>query len=87
MATSKSTKKVSAKKVSKKVSKKVATKVAAGKKESNLVPLKKICQELKVDPKMARRTLRAEGIKGHDPKARWEFSAAEAKKVREILAA
>ena len=94
MATSKSksTKKTATKKVSKKVAKKVVSKKGAAKKvavkkESNLLPLKKICQELKIDPKMARRKLRAEGVKSHDQKARWEFTVAQAKKIKEILAA
>ena len=51
------------------------------------MPLKKICQKLKLDPKMARRKLRAEGIKGHSAKARWEFTAVQAKKVTAILSA
>ena len=72
----KSTKKVTAKKVT-------AKKVTA----SNLTPLKKICQKLKLDPKMARRKLRAEGVKGHDAKARWEFTAVQPKKVTAILSA
>ncbi|HUW45942.1 MAG TPA: hypothetical protein VMW50_09135 [Dehalococcoidia bacterium] len=93
MATNKSvSKKTATKKVSKKVAKKVVSKKGAAKKvavkkESNLLPLKKICQELKIDPKMARRKLRAEGVKSHDQKARWEFTVAQAKKIKEILAA
>jgi hypothetical protein len=92
MATNKSaskkkvTKKAKAKKAStrKAPAKKVAKKVAK-KTTGNRIPLKKLCQELKLDPKMARRKLRAAGLSGHDPKARWDFTAAQATKAKAIL--
>lgn len=79
--------KASKKKVSKKKSAKKVSAKKVSKKTSNLVPLKKICQELKIDPKMARRKLRAADLKGHDSSSRWEFTQAQAKKAKEILAA
>lgn len=82
MATAKSKRKTSKKRGAKKVSKKVAAKKANG-----AIPLKKICQQLKLDPKMARRKLRAAGLRGHDPKARWEFTPAQAKKAKAVLQA
>jgi hypothetical protein len=85
-AKGKTTRKTSTKKVAKKVSKKVAKKVAT-KKASNRIPLKRLCSKLNLDPKMARRTLRAAGMSGHDPKARWEFTEAQAKKAEALLKA
>ena len=86
MATSKKTgtKKKAAKKVTRKTT---AKKVAKKTTTSNRIPLKRICQELKIDDRMARRKLRAANLKGHDPKARWEFTEAQAKKAKELLAA
>jgi len=89
------TKKAAAKKTTtkkttaKKTTKKTTAKKVASKKTSNLIPLKKICQELKLDPKMARRTLRDSKpmMKIHDAKGRWEFTEAQAKKVKEVLSA
>ncbi len=77
------TKKAKGKKSTKKTSAKKVTKKTA----SNLVPLKKICQELEIDPRMARRKLRAADLAGHDSSSRWEFTPAQAKKAKEILAA
>jgi len=88
MATKKANAKTSKKRSSKKVSKKRASKkVTAKKVTGNRVPLKKICQKLKIDPKMARRKLRAADLKGHDSQSRWEFTPAQAKKAEEILRA
>jgi hypothetical protein len=81
------TNKTSKKKVSKKVAKKKVVKKVVKKTTGNTVSLKAICTELKVDPKVARRKLRAAGLKGHDAKSRWEFTQAQAKKARELLAA
>lgn len=82
------TKKASKKRTTKKAStKKGARRVAKKVTKTNRVPLKKICQDLKIDPKLARRKLRAADLKGHDPKSRWEFTPAQAKKAKEILAA
>jgi len=74
-------------KSSKKVSKKTSAKKVTRKKANGLIPLKKICQQLKLDPKMARRKLRAEGVKGHSAKSRWEFTAAQAKRAKAVLQA
>ena len=70
-----------AKKTEKKTAKKTAKSIA------NRVPLKKICQDMDIDPRLARRKLRAANLASHDPKARWEFTPAQEKKAREILAA
>ena len=81
MATNKAKgKKASKKRTAKKVSKKVAAK-------SNLIPLKKVCQAAKVDPKMARRTLRAstKWMKVHTSRGRCEFSKAQATQVQKFL--
>jgi hypothetical protein len=77
----------SKRKSSKKVSKKTTAKKVATKSANGLIPLKKICQQLKLDPKMARRKLRDEGVKGHDAKSRWQFTAAQAKRVKAVLQA
>lgn len=76
MATKKAKGKTTAKKVTKKTT-------------SNLIPLKKICQDLKLDPKMARRTLRSSKsmMKIHEASGRWEFTESQAKKVRDVLKA
>lgn len=76
----------SKRKSSKKVSKKTSAKKVAAK-ANGMIPLKRICQQLKLDPKMARRKLRAEGVKGHDSKSRWEFTAAQAKRAKAVLQA
>lgn len=74
-----------------KAKKTTAKKVTAKKveKANGLMPLKKICQQLKIDPKMARRTLRADKAmaKIHAAKGRWEFTAAQAKKAKAVLQA
>lgn len=87
MATSKaaSTKKTARKTTAKKgKGKKVAKKVAAKKTGNGHISLKELLGK-KMDPKIARRKLRAEGFGGHSTKARWEFTPAQAKKAREIL--
>jgi len=80
--TRKARKTTTKKRPAKKVAKKVATKKA-----SNRIPLKKLCSKLDIDPKMARRKLRAAGLAGHDPKSRWEFTATQAKKAEAVLSA
>lgn len=79
-ATRKTTRKTTARKkgTAKKVTKKAT---------NNRIPLKRICADLDIDPKMARRKLRAAELSGHDPKSRWEFTPAQAKKAREVLSA
>jgi hypothetical protein len=46
------------------------------------VPLKKICAEINMDPKMARRILRSKGGK---PSGRWEWPADKAKEIIALL--
>lgn len=49
----------------------------------NGVPLKKICASLNVDPKLARRVLRAKGGK---PGGRWEWPEAEVEAIKIVIA-
>lgn len=51
---------------------------------SNLVPLKKIASNAGIDPRVARRILRAQGAK---PKGRWEWDAKGAAEVEKVLKA
>lgn len=57
------------------------------KKSEMPVPLKALCSELKVDPRLARRKLRREGVTGHDARTRWTWKpgSEQLKKVRELL--
>lgn len=50
------------------------------------IALKTLCQELKLDPKAARVKLRRAKLGFHDATNRWEFTATQADKVREVLA-
>lgn len=53
------------------------------------VALKTLCQQLKIDPRMARRKLRKADISGHDARDRWTFKPGSTAltKAREVLAA
>lgn len=62
----------------------MATKVKSAGKS---IVLKSICQELKVEPKAARRKLRAAGLSFHSKRERWVMTPAQAKQAREVLAA
>lgn len=79
-----------AKKIGKSASKK-KTVQAAPASDGKTIPLKKICEGLDIEPKAARVKLRrliAKGeIKFHETSQRWEFSPAQAKQVRQLLAA
>ncbi len=48
----------------------------------DLVPLKKIASKVGIDPRVARRILRAQGSK---PKGRWEWDAKGAIEVERVL--
>jgi hypothetical protein len=50
-------------------------------------PLKAICSALKIEPRLARRKLRAANLAFHGAKERWSFTDAQAAKVKEILRA
>lgn len=54
-----------------------------------LIPLKTICADMDLDPKATRVKLRRLIAKGdidwHDPNARWEFTPARAKQIKEHL--
>lgn len=76
----------------KKVTKR-ATRTATAEKRGALIPLKKICAELGLDPKASRVRLRRAWRREEDPAvqfhskgARWDLTPKEAKEVREILA-
>lgn len=58
----------------------------APKEPSNLVPLKAICAELKIQPRVARRKLRkAKGLVGTG--GSWEFDPADVEGIKELLSA
>lgn len=69
--------------------KKVAKANGNGKTPSDLVALKTLCKELKVEPRLARRKLRKASITGHDARDRWNFKPGSGAltKAREVLAA
>jgi hypothetical protein len=48
----------------------------------NGVPLKKICADINIDPKIARRILRAKGKK---PGGRWEWPQAEVEATKKLI--
>lgn len=80
--------KKSPKKLVRKVSKK--TDRAAGPAvDKDSVPLKALCQEMKLDPRAARRVLRKAKISGHDSRDRWTFKKGSSAldKAREALSA
>lgn len=73
----------------KKGPKKVAKTNGATKTASDLIALKVLCKELKVEPRLARRKLRKADITGHDARDRWSFKPGSTAltKAREVLAA
>jgi hypothetical protein len=79
-----------------KPARKPAAKKAAVKSSAKLVkkadakdgtPLKALCAKLKIEPRLARRKLRAADLAFHGKRERWTFTAAQAAKVTEILRA
>lgn len=50
-------------------------------------PLKAICAKLKIEPRLARRKLRAAELAFHGKRERWVFTPAQAAKATEILRA
>lgn len=50
-------------------------------------PLKTICAKLKIEPRLARRKLRAAELSFHGKRERWTFTPTQAAKVTEILKA
>lgn len=67
---------------------KVATvKAAKPAKADGTISLKEICGKLEIDPRAARRKLRKSKLDFHGTKGRWEFTAAQAKQVTELLSA
>ncbi len=51
------------------------------------IALKTICAKLKIEPRLARRKLRAANLAFHSKRERWNFTAAQAAKATEILRA
>lgn len=68
--------------------KKVAKKVAKAPTKApahNGNVLKSICKDLKVEPRIARRRLRAAKLAFHGTRERWEFTPTQIEKVRSII--
>lgn len=57
------------------------------KSDANGVALKTICAKLKIEPRLARRKLRAAELAFHGKRERWVFTPAQAAKATEILRA
>lgn len=55
-------------------------------KSETRVPLKRICADLKMEPRLARRKLRNADLSFHDSRDRWSFTKAQVPKVKAILA-
>lgn len=64
---------------------KPAAKPAKAKLAKGKIALKTICATLKVDPKAARRKLRKSELAFHASRDRWQFTEAQAERVRELL--
>jgi hypothetical protein len=69
--------------------KKTAPKKVSTKSTDGLIPLKTLCKDLEIDPRMARRKLRKAKISGHDARDRWSFKKGSPSydKAREALQA
>ncbi len=70
--------------------KKTSTKsapAAATKSTSTGSVLKTICATLKIEPKVARRKLRAANLSFHGKRERWVIPASQVAKVKEVLTA
>lgn len=86
----KAARKTAAKKAGKKVAAKPAAKPTAKlvkKASGEGIALKTICAKLKIEPRLARRKLRAANLAFHGKRERWNFTAAQAAKATEILSA
>lgn len=75
-----------AKKVSKTAAKKSTAKLVK-KSDGDGIALKSICGQLKMEPRLARRKLRAAGLAFHGKRERWTFTPTQATKAKEILRA
>jgi hypothetical protein len=57
--------------------------------DGKLIPLKRLCEQMDLDPKATRVKLRRLIAKGeidfHDHSQRWEFTPAQAKEIRQVL--
>lgn len=74
--------------VTKKAAAKKATKKVVSKSEAGSgIPLKTICGQLKIEPRLARRKLRNAELSFHGMRERWTFTPSQATKVKEILRA
>lgn len=71
----------------KKVAKAKSTAKLVKKSDASGTPLKVICAKLKIEPRLARRKLRAADLAFHGKRERWIFTASQAAKATEILSA
>lgn len=80
-----------ARKPAKKAEKKTAVKKSGAKlvkqADGDRVALKTLCSQLKIEPRAARRKLRAAELSFHDHRDRWNFTPKQAEKVKEVLRA
>lgn len=53
-------------------------------KDPNAIPLKKICAEVNVDPKIARRLLRGDKTIPR-PEGRWEFNPKDVERIKKVI--
>jgi len=82
--------KTAAKKAAKKVAKpaaKSSAKLTKPASDDGKLPLKAICGKLKIEPRLARRKLRAAKLPFHDHRDRWNFTPKQAKQIEELLGA
>jgi len=90
LAPSKPARKPAAKKAAKPAAKQAAAKSTAKlvkKASGEGIALKSICAKLKIEPRLARRKLRAANLAFHGKRERWNFTVAQAAKATEILRA
>lgn len=86
-AAAKPAKRAAAKKAPKKVVKAKSTAKLVKKTDASGTPLKVICAKLKIEPRLARRKLRAADLAFHGKRERWIFTPTQAAKATEILSA
>lgn len=80
-------KKVTTKKTPVSKKKTAVKKADKAKTDDGRIPLKRICGQLGIEPRLARRKLRNAELSFHDSRDRWAFTAAQAEKVKEVLRA
>lgn len=75
----------STKRAPRKTGKKAKAPAKSAKRTDGLIPLKSICSALRVEPKLARRKLRAAKLSFHTLTERWVMTEAQAAKVRLVI--